>query len=350
VKSPMDLKSADAALIRRTVAAGCNDDEFRLFMHLCRAVRLDPLRGQCHAFVFGKDAKDQSKRRLTLVTSIAGLRTIADRTGHYRPSENEPEYHYLPWVLERGAAFAAAKRLRTLKRRQSAFQEIEEAFPGDPLNPHGIERVVTYVWKYAKGGWHRSAGEAWWDEYVPLREQRDGEEPGASNMPCRRGFIAPGKSGWIKMPRLMIAKCSEAMALRKGWPDDFSAVYEEAETDKEGARLDAVEEVRIANEQAALARQQRSGREILIDFGPGSQIEPVAIGQFTDRCMAFIEANKADPKLLLDWYGRNRHGFREFHAKQKGEAVAIARRLDDIASSAQERLEADAAHGREIAA
>ncbi|MGA7326342.1 MAG: recombinase RecT, partial [Rhodomicrobium sp.] len=89
----------DIALIRRAVAASCNDDEFRTFMHLCRRTGLDPLRRQCYAFVFHKDNKEQSFRKLTLVTGIEGLRAIAARSGGYRPDENEPTYHYLPAKL-----------------------------------------------------------------------------------------------------------------------------------------------------------------------------------------------------------------------------------------------------------
>jgi hypothetical protein len=42
----------DLALIRRTVASDTTDDEFALFIHWARSLRLDPLRRQVHAFVF----------------------------------------------------------------------------------------------------------------------------------------------------------------------------------------------------------------------------------------------------------------------------------------------------------
>lgn len=71
------------ALIRRTVAKDCDAAEFDLFIHVCRAVRLDPLRRQIYAFVFGKD--NPKKRQMTIVTSIGGYRSIAERTGNYRP-------------------------------------------------------------------------------------------------------------------------------------------------------------------------------------------------------------------------------------------------------------------------
>lgn len=80
----------DLALIRRTVALDTTDDEFALFIHWARSLRLDPLRRQVHAFVFHKN--DPKERRLSLVTSIEGFRAIAARTGNYRPDENEPAF------------------------------------------------------------------------------------------------------------------------------------------------------------------------------------------------------------------------------------------------------------------
>jgi hypothetical protein len=78
----------DLALIRRT-ALDTTDDEFALFIHWARSLRLDPLRRQVHAFVFHKT--DPKKRRLSLVTSIEGFRAIAAR-GNYCPDENEPSF------------------------------------------------------------------------------------------------------------------------------------------------------------------------------------------------------------------------------------------------------------------
>jgi hypothetical protein len=80
----------DLALIRRTVARDTTDDEFALFIHWARALRLDPLRRQVHAIVFN----DPRKRRLSLVTSIEGVRAVAARTGNYRPDETAPTFSF----------------------------------------------------------------------------------------------------------------------------------------------------------------------------------------------------------------------------------------------------------------
>src|ERR1700726_2124412 len=90
VSLPALYNPRDLALIRRTVASDTTDDEFALFIHWARSLRLDPLRRHVHAFVFHKH--DPKKRRLSLVTSIEGFRAIAARTGNYRPYENEPSF------------------------------------------------------------------------------------------------------------------------------------------------------------------------------------------------------------------------------------------------------------------
>jgi hypothetical protein len=74
VSLPSLYNPRDLALIRRTVAIDTTDDEFALFIHWARSLRLDPLRRQVHAFVFHKH--DPKKRRLSLVTSIEGFRAL----------------------------------------------------------------------------------------------------------------------------------------------------------------------------------------------------------------------------------------------------------------------------------
>ena len=118
VSLPALYNPRDLALIRRTVASDTTDDEFALFIHWARSLRLDPLRRQVHAFVFHKH--DPKKRRLSLVTSIEGFRAIAARTGNSRPDENEP-------------SFIA-----------------DDALKAD-INPAGLVSCSVRVWQYAHG-------------------------------------------------------------------------------------------------------------------------------------------------------------------------------------------------------
>ena len=53
-----------------------------------------------------------------------------------------------------------------------------------------------------------------------------------------RGALTPRLDplgNWAKMPRLMLAKVAEALAIRKAWPDDFANVYASEEVDRSRA-------------------------------------------------------------------------------------------------------------------
>lgn len=281
---PAKMDGGQLALIRRTVAKDTNDDEFRLFVHICQAVGLDPLRRQAMAFVFNK--KDAAKRQLTVVTSIGGYRSIAERTGNYRPDEAAPRY--------------------TMGEKH------------EKTNPLGIEKCEVTVFKFSHGEWWPVVGEAWWDEYVPLRD----------------GSIDKMKQGWIKMPRIMISKCAEAAALRKAWPDDFANIHAEEETHREESYVDAIEAAEYAEQQARLEKIGGSGC-LTIDWLNGTALEPIPAGQFFDRVAAHVRT--LDDKSTKAWEDRNRHALREFWALHGDDALElkklIERKYDDAKAS-----------------
>lgn len=64
-------------LLKRTVAKNATDDEFALFIQLCKARGLDPFCRQIH---FTKNGT---------ITGIDGFRVIAERTGKYCPGDTE---------------------------------------------------------------------------------------------------------------------------------------------------------------------------------------------------------------------------------------------------------------------
>jgi phage recombination protein Bet len=178
------------ALIKRQYAADLTDDEFTIFLDVCRVKRLDPRQGHIHAWVFSKD--DPIKRRICHYTAITGLRSIADRTGTYLASDVAPE-----------------------------FTRCEKTL----ANPAGIESVIVRVKKYGRDGqYHDVVGEAYWEEYAPIRvpsAQFEGDKPDPP-------YLDPN-SHWKRMPRLMLAKVAEAVALRKGWPDELAGFYADEE-------------------------------------------------------------------------------------------------------------------------
>ena len=109
--------------------------------------------------------------KMVIQTAIDGYRLIAERTGRYCPGR-EPPFNY---------------------------------------DAHGnIISCVAYVKKLTQDGtWHEVPAIAYSKEY----------DPGVGPF-------------WKKMPHTMIAKCAEALALRKAFPEQLSAVYTKEEMDQ----------------------------------------------------------------------------------------------------------------------
>jgi phage recombination protein Bet len=183
VNLPALYNPRDLALIRRT-ALDTTDDEFALFIHCARSLRLDPLRRQVHAFVFHKT--DPKKRRLSLVTSIEGFRAIAARTGNYRPDENEP-------------SFMADEALKADTNRPAS----SAAPSGSGNTPRPMVPIT---------------GVARWEEFPPLKTVWVDNQPTEPKVLDKAGR-------WGDMSLLVLAKCAEAQAIRKGWPEDLSNTF-----------------------------------------------------------------------------------------------------------------------------
>lgn len=159
-------------LIKATIAKDATDDELKLFLYQAKRTGLDPLSRQLH-FV-----KRNQKRLVngqwvdvkvaTIQTGIDGYRTIAARTGEYAGSDD------------------------------AEYTEVQASkYPK-------VAKVTVYrIVQGQKVGFSASAR---WDEYAQSYNGKLG------NM-------------WEKMPYLMLAKCAEALALRKAFPQELSGIY-----------------------------------------------------------------------------------------------------------------------------
>lgn len=294
VQATPGFTSSQIELIRRTVAKDTNNAEFDLFITVARRTGLDPFRKQIAAVVFNKAKAD--KRSMSIITQIDGLRAIAARSGRYRPDEDEPVYEIDP--DEKG-----------------------------PLNPKGIVKATVTIWiadAMRQGGWKPVKGVARWEEFAPLKDEwEDDPQTGKGRRTGRQTLDTGGN--WGRMPFLMIAKCAEAQALRKAFPEDTSGLYEAAEMDR-ARMLDTLEELspsQIVEQSQAESRQaQLGGPAILFQFFPNSPLEGVPMGQIFDRVAAFLR--ECGGTVKLDWFiETNRRSLQDFWAYAKGDALEL---------------------------
>ena len=299
--------ASQLALIRQTVAKDTNQNEFDLFIEICKHQGLDPFKKQIYAQVYNKD--DAKKRQLVIVTSIDGYRAKAQRCGDYRPAEEETRF------------------------------DVDPALKDPQSNPMGLVRAVVKVFKFGPDkAWYPVVGEARWDEFAPLDDADyewvdTGETWADTGKPKKKKVAKSDKKAlkegnWKNMPHVMLSKCAEAQALRRGWPEEMSGLYVQEELDKVNIDMTASEAADAHERDERLKRI--SGNDaipFILESSVGLQMIPA--GKFSDKVLEF--AGQFDDAAALDfWRDQNKAGFRQFWAHNPSEALELKKRLEEM--------------------
>ena len=163
--------------------------DLAVFLNFAQRTGLDPFARQI--YMIGRNAKTGNgwSTKWTIQASIDGLRIVAERSGDYA-GQTPVEYCGEDGVWRdvwAGSKPPVAARVGVLR--------------------HGFDAPLYAV--------------AYFDEYV--QTDREGRPT----------------SMWASKPRLMLAKCAEALALRKAFPNDLAGLYTADEMGHAETRLQA---------------------------------------------------------------------------------------------------------------
>lgn len=161
-------------------------EDFLFYLTTAKKLGLDPSLRQIYP-VYRWDGK-LGRERMIIQTGIDGLRLVAQRSKQYGGQDD-------------------------------ATFKVEEVY--NPINGETVKQLVATVtvYKIVDNTRMPVSASARWHEYAQKGKRKDGGE-------YYMGM-------WESMPYNQLGKCAEALALRKGFPQDLSGIYIPEELDKD---------------------------------------------------------------------------------------------------------------------
>jgi len=252
-------------LLKRTIAKGASDDEFAFFLAICRRTGLDPFTNQIYLVPrWDRQARREVRRPQV---GIDGMRLVAQRSGDYA-GQTRTE-----WCGPDGAWF--------------------------DVWLHREPPAAARVGVYRRGFVEALTATALWREYCPVDKE---------GSPTRQ---------WAQMPALMLAKCAEALAIRRAFPAELSGVY----TSEEMAQADTEPPVVPAPAPKALPPAGARAEDARALLDPTPVVVVVNDGTLTIRADCGFQPV------------RNHAGRIVYKITQDGENIAV---LDERVASAIE--------------